>query len=65
MANAEIGGFMANLKYNKEATKCVDCGKELAAKGGFINKEDGKCRCCYCYSAKLPPFKLVLNKKAK
>ena len=56
---------MANLKYNKEATKCVDCGKELAAKGGFINKEDGKCRCCYCYSAKLPPFKLVLNKKAK
>ena len=45
---------MANLKYNKEATKCADCGKDLAVKGGFISKDDGKCRCCFCYSSRIP-----------
>lgn len=56
---------MANLKYNKEATQCSDCGKELAAKSGFISQEDGKCRCFYCYSAALPPFKLGSKKQTK
>jgi hypothetical protein len=51
---SQRGLNMPNLKYNKEATQCADCGKELAAKGGFISKDDGKCRCCLCYSSRTP-----------
>ncbi len=52
---------MANLKYNKEATKCCDCGKPLAVRCGFISKQDGECRCCYCYTSAMPPMKFVFG----